>query len=513
MIPTLQLHLDNGTSTLGPFSIGSTLHECIAELQKNSRDYKHIKCIFNTDNTDDDDNIILDVHAYGIKLIFNGKDQRLKLIDVYDLSKVSICYHKQILQNNFACIYNIMGLTHPGVYDDKRKQYYVEYNGLWLAFLLDYDPGPSSLPVDLDDGTSPILNRLIVYFGKNIASATLPPLGPTSNPLYACYFEPIHVTLNEGIRLGLRNRKVSFGCSVQHVLTEVGAPNKIFYKQKAMNEDEHKNSDPMKRAKLGCDYFFNYIVLGMDILFDGNSHKITKFILHTNNVGHPDFNRWCKCNFIITLDNDPDCVITADSKWKDIVKCMGNNTDSPMMYSSSHGKIQNLDQNEKKMDIKKHDQSIKIYGYQSVLFEIMANESISTVTLFYEKNFKANNVKKSPMMMMTRAESILFEEEDDESIPKLPESSMNDEEINQHHSMINPSPMAVSITEATQSQLISKKVKTKKKRKKKKHKTQKPIEIDDVQTAEIENNDAYEPEPEPEPGAMPKDEIFDNIVL
>merc|ERR1712187_919451 len=103
---------------------------------------------------------------------------------------------------------------------------------------------------------------------------------------------------------------------------------------------------------------------------------------------------------------------------------------------------------------------------------------------------------KSPMMMMTRAESILFEEDDD-SMPKLPESSMKHEEINQHHSMINPSPMAVSITEATQSQLISKKPKTKKKRKKKKkHKAQKPIEIDDVQTAEIEDNE----EPEPEPG-------------
>ena len=227
---------------LGPFRLGATLRECISELQFNSRDFKQVNTTFNI-NDETKDDIVLDIKTCGIYLRFDSIQQRLKLIDVYDLTKISIYYHKQLLcappsnpsspttdtqssdtkkdkknkanienENTFARIYNIMGLTHPGYYDNKRGLYYVEYEGLWLSFILKYDPGPSSLPVDLNDGSSPILNRLIVFYGKNgFLSHTLPPLGeqlsmiqankykPSSIHLYAYYFEPIWVTLNEGI--------------------------------------------------------------------------------------------------------------------------------------------------------------------------------------------------------------------------------------------------------------------------------------------------------------------------
>ena len=81
---------------LGPFRLGATLRECISELQLNSRDFKQINTIFNIDDETKDD-IVLDIKACGIYLRFDAIQQRLKLIDVYDLTKISIFYHKQLL--------------------------------------------------------------------------------------------------------------------------------------------------------------------------------------------------------------------------------------------------------------------------------------------------------------------------------------------------------------------------------------------------------------------------------
>ncbi|XP_041021319.1 UPF0183 protein At3g51130-like isoform X2 [Juglans microcarpa x Juglans regia] len=57
--------------------------------------------------------------------------------------------------------------------------------------------------------------------------------------------------------------------------------------------------DPCPWTTLCGDYFYNYFTCGLDILFDGQAHKIKKFVLHTNYPGHADFNSYRKCNFII----------------------------------------------------------------------------------------------------------------------------------------------------------------------------------------------------------------------
>lgn len=97
----------------------------------------------------------------------------------------------------------------------------------------------------------------------------------------------------------------------------------------------HSASDPRPRTTICGDYFYNYFTCGVDILFDGQvpnlwlivflncqmvvyfikilqcasflckqTHKIKKFVLHTNYPGHADFNSYMKCNFVIY---SPDC--------------------------------------------------------------------------------------------------------------------------------------------------------------------------------------------------------------
>lgn len=205
------------------------------------------------------------------------------------------------------------------------------------------------------------------------------------------------------------------------------------------------------------DYFFNYIDLGIDILFDGFTHKISKFILHSNKLGHPDFNRWCKCNFSIILANDPhsnQSVITAQSKWKDIVEYLGPCPGPPIMYRSSHGQIQNV--NKENGDGK--EESIKIYAFPSVLFEIMGNNSISTVTLFHEENYAAKMNENGINTMSPHGRSSpMFEDrmapiQRVQSIYELPATQYIPASP-QHHSRINPSPLSKSIEEAARSQM------------------------------------------------------------
>ncbi len=43
------------------------------------------------------------------------------------------------------------------------------------------------------------------------------------------------------------------------------------------------------------------ICRGLDILFDGRTHKVRKFVLRTNVPGHPDFNVYAKCNFVLVF--------------------------------------------------------------------------------------------------------------------------------------------------------------------------------------------------------------------
>lgn len=107
----------------------------------------------------------------------------------------------------------------------------------------------------------------------------------------------------------------------------------------------HSASDPRPRTTLCGDYFYNYFTRGLDILFDGQvfiffgssniniimilfmitcalrssnitvlylqTHKIKKFVLHTNYPGHADFNSYIKCNFIIFSS---DCKFCSVSK-------------------------------------------------------------------------------------------------------------------------------------------------------------------------------------------------------
>ena len=180
------------------------------------------------------------------------------------------------------------------------------------------------------------------------------------------------------------------------------------------NDSDANNTVANTINSCNNDYFFNYIDLGLDILFDGKNHSVKKFILHCNQIGHFDFNRWNKCNFyIIPTNNYCNGCIDSNSKWKDIVRILGHPKGDPLMYRSKHSRLcysNNCEFEEKRKETspntvdnnyyykrqrqrqeQKRERSIKIFAYQSCLFEITQNDCIATVTLFKETEYRTNN--------------------------------------------------------------------------------------------------------------------------
>ena len=45
------------------------------------------------------------------------------------------------------------------------------------------------------------------------------------------------------------------------------------------------------------DYFYNYFQIGFDLLFDVQTHRVKKIVVHTNFPGHVSFNRYRRCFF------------------------------------------------------------------------------------------------------------------------------------------------------------------------------------------------------------------------
>jgi len=66
--------------------------------------------------------------------------------------------------------------------------------------------------------------RMVVYHGEK-RNTTIPPLD-----LKDGYFEEIHIYASHGIKLTKRRCKLNFQSTAQDVLTELGRPDRTFYK-------------------------------------------------------------------------------------------------------------------------------------------------------------------------------------------------------------------------------------------------------------------------------------------
>ena len=265
----------------------------------------------------------------------------------------------------FTQLSRLFGPTYPGSWtphdpadeDDGETEeqkrgggggdYTLQYPGVAMVFPLSSSPLLSSpaqhsqqqqpqhaeVVVEMPDGSSPPLSRLFIHSGPVLAdfASALPPLSGGDT-----YFEPLEVILGQGVYFEHRKAFISFDSRAQDLLAMLGAPQHVFIKDEKGDKmaihrggttnnsqpGSQSNSpliiartllDPASRTRVGSaslaappptpDYFFNYFLLGLDLLLDGVSHRVKKVILHTNLIDRPDFGRYARANFWIQAPN------------------------------------------------------------------------------------------------------------------------------------------------------------------------------------------------------------------
>ncbi|KAF3854463.1 hypothetical protein F7725_022518 [Dissostichus mawsoni] len=367
------------------FALGMPLAQAISILQKHCRIIKNVQVLY-SEQTPLSHDLILNLTQDGIKLLFDATNQRLKVIEVYDLSKVKLKYcgvhfNSQAIAPTIEQIDQSFGATHPGVYNAAEQLFHLNFRGLSFSFQLDsWNEAP----------------KYEVRIYLLVSQAPAMPLACFLGNIFA---ECVDVLRDRAGALGLKlrlltagcgpggmadskvrsiERRIYFGDSCQDVLGALGSPHKVFFK----SEDKMKihSPSPHKQVPSKCnDYFFNYFTLGVDILFDSTTHLVKKFVLHTNFPGHYNFNIYHRCDFKIPLvikkegadSQTEDCILTTYNKWDQIQELLGHPMEKPVVLhrSSSANNTNPFG-------------STFCFGLQRMIFEVMQNNHIASVTLY-----------------------------------------------------------------------------------------------------------------------------------
>ncbi|CAG5135294.1 unnamed protein product, partial [Candidula unifasciata] len=336
------------------------------------------------------------------------------IIEVNCMSKVKLKYcgvhfNSPQIRPTIEQIDQSFGATHPGVYIAEKQLFVLNFRGLSFDFSINskYEPkyahGLGSL--QFPNGMSPLVARMCIYAGNSLVDARAPAL-PVSCFYGNCFLECLEVLRDNNVTSGLKfllvtegniqgklvdprkksvERIVRFGDSVQDVVSALGCPSRKFYK----SEDKMKIHLPDAHRHIrssSADYFFNYFTLGVDFLFDAVTHRVKKFVLHTNYPGDYNFNIYCRCEFKLPISveaskashaqtiivEDDIFVITAYSKWDEVQKFLMTPKQRPVILNRSAS-----------TNTSNPFGSTFCYGVQDLIFEVLQNQHIASVTLYW----------------------------------------------------------------------------------------------------------------------------------
>ncbi|XP_065200197.1 PHAF1 protein CG7083 [Planococcus citri] len=401
------------------FILGMHFSQAVAIIQSQVGVIKGVQVYYSDTNPLDYD-LILHLPQDGIRFVFDAVLQRLKLIEVFDMKLVKLKYCNTIFNSSEILptiqeIEQCFGATHPGIFDCEKQMFTLNFRGLSFSFDVDskFQPGIAQCglgSLQFTTGVSPVVSKMVIYAGNNLKNCTsndyqgIIPVPVVPLPI-SCYHGLSYVekalvlrdrTNTKGIQLtlhmqgsgSLRRQRITllkdlyFGITCQDVMSLLGSPSQVFYKSEDKMKIHSPNAHLHVKTPRRSDYFFNYFSLGLDILFDAKTQRMKKFILHTNYPGHYNFNMYNRCDFRICLNaekqvpeskkqNSKDKVleITAFTKWDDISDLL-KHSDRPVVLNRSG--CTNINP----------FGSTFCYGYQDMIFEVMQNQHIASVTFY-----------------------------------------------------------------------------------------------------------------------------------
>ncbi|KAF9906021.1 hypothetical protein EC991_001103 [Linnemannia zychae] len=359
MAPRLDLAIAPGKH-LGWFRLGTSLWDVIRLLRDQAALIPAVELKYSDEHPFTAD-IVLRLASNGIELRFEPLSQRLKLIKVDDFSRLRLTYQGGEVSSTkalptFLLAYKLFGPTYPGEFDGSKHLYTLRYPGLSLVFpipekhMLLYQSS-ADLPLEFPDGTTPVASHMYIYYGADWSTATPVPIATlvrniqdSSSPSHhsgrfgegKVELEKVNAKINQGAVLQFTGAGLTQKCMIllhvttpQDLLADLGSPASIYYKEedkmKIHSEKESpriqqeedgilgemddigydRTNKPAEGSQQPNDYFYNYFHLGMDILFDGSTHRCKKIVMHTNVPGHFDFQSYKRCPYIINVPSSP----------------------------------------------------------------------------------------------------------------------------------------------------------------------------------------------------------------
>ncbi|KAH7728429.1 hypothetical protein AAVH_03740 [Aphelenchoides avenae] len=385
--------------------LGAGINQVISALQNASRAIKSVELIYDNKEPLERD-ITITLKNEGIRLLFDAKTQRLKIIEVFNFKNITLQYCNNVFsapdeEANVSKVENCFGATHPGVYDEKQKMYLLHWRGVSFCFPAK-EPSAVSQPayahglgsLNFVNSSLPLLERMTIFAGSSPNDMRLPEV-PAVVRCGNLFLESLESVNENGRITGLKlrlevevpprqagdlkriERTVRFGDTQETVLAALGAPSKTFCKSdEKMLIQKGSSSENLKKDDRP-DFFFNYFTLGLDILFDCDSRRVLKFVLHTNIPGHYDFAIYSRCKFAIAVQRPGREAVTlrTDSKLEDFRSVFatedGNGMSKPVVLNK------NLSS-----DGENPFGSTFCYGIDQVIVEVMDNSHIASLILY-----------------------------------------------------------------------------------------------------------------------------------
>jgi len=380
--------------------LGMSLYQVIQILKSNCESVKTVQLIYNDKDPINCD-YMLNLANDGIILYFDSHCQRLKLIEISDLKKLRLRYYGNYFNNipavqpTFDQIIEIFGITSPGVYDNNASVFLLRFPGLLFTFSIDFRVEPKIThgiqSLQFPAGRAPLVSKISIYNGDSPTTAIAPeiPLICLNKDIFSSKIKVIRDgRCTKGISLNLymqgtyqldsetiekTEADVYFNDSCQDVMSVLGTPSSVYYKSEEFNK-LGLNENLLSTSSLNQqnDYFYNYITLGLDILFNSETNRATKFILHSNFPCHYNFNSYFMCNFEIQITN-PDTnqmyTVTPATTLQKLQEQFNIRTQPAILHRSNSTNSVNP------------FGPTFFYHYEDIIFEIMTNGYIASITL------------------------------------------------------------------------------------------------------------------------------------
>ncbi|KAI5803803.1 hypothetical protein EDC01DRAFT_644763 [Geopyxis carbonaria] len=340
---------------LGFIALGSSLHYVLSRLRSYEKVFTSISTIYDPSSPLDSPVIIL-LDNNGIRLRFDGTDQRLRLIEVLDFHKCRLTYNGGEFTRSASpsggpslkhIYHKLFGPTYPGEYVESQGNYVLSYPGVAFSYPVDKKAWKEDVDFVSLLSTSFAISMAIFsgsswaevrgsLFTRPVQSPRIPNTNGANARLSPANDEVECVKVHDSNQIEVvRRHNPSFFITLhattpQDLVSEMGPPNAIYRKNDhrlsihrarsaARNnanddgddtepddipsEDEEDLSDLSTTSNSDC--FYNYFNHGLDVFVSAvrsSNHPVaTKVIIHGNVPGSYEFQRYRRCRWTVDL--------------------------------------------------------------------------------------------------------------------------------------------------------------------------------------------------------------------